>query len=302
MNISTAIKKSYSIVWRNLILTQPPILFLLIMSILLGGFNRLGANIYVLIIFITSLLFLTISFFAGWFQMTKKTIAFELDESTNNEEKALKSFGLVKHFFPGVGDYFLSITGVGMLFIILTGLFSYISLKFGIKFLGALDIEFLKKSLEITTANDMNIYFSSLSEEKLMSILKWFSYLFAVQTLGQLIVMWWIPALYYKTKNPITALFLNFKYLFKHPLKSITILMYLIILNIIISLISSFFTQNSILSLISFLLFFYYITYYVVLIFLYYGQNGESTAKDYINSGNDSDGEKLASSESSPED
>ena len=301
MNVSTAIKKSFGIVWRNLILTQPPILFLLIMSLLLGGFNRFNANSMVFAIFGSSLIFLGIAFFAGWFLMAKKTIAFELDDSINAEEKAINSFGLVKHFFPGVGEYFLSILGGTIIFTIASIVASYFAFKIGVNYFGTLDIDFLRKSLELTNANDMHLYLSSLSEDKLLPILNWFLYLFVLQTIAQLLIMWWIPALFYKTKNPLKALLFNFKFLFKHFFASVGIILFLVVLNIAISLVSSIFGQNSILSLISFLLFFFYVTYYVVVIFLYYGQNGESSAKDYINSGDDSDGEKLASGESCEE-
>ena len=81
------------------------------MSLLIGGFNRVAANNSVFIIFVASLAFLSIAFLAGWFNMVKKTIAFELDESVSSEDKAVKSFGLVKYFFPGVGEYFLPALG-----------------------------------------------------------------------------------------------------------------------------------------------------------------------------------------------
>ncbi len=301
MNISTAIKSTFSIVWKNLILTQPPILFLLVMSLLIGGFNRVAANNSVFIIFVASLAFLSIAFLAGWFNMVKKTIAFELDESVSSEDKAVKSFGLVKYFFPGVGEYFLPILGLILIFIIFSLVGSFFVLKLGVILFGAPDIEFIKKSLEITTAPEMQLYLNSLSEEKLLPILNWFMYIFAVQTFAQFVLMWWVPAMYYKTKNPFISLWVNFKFLCKNLLPTICILMFLVVLNIMISLISSVFNTNAFLSLISFLLFFFYVAYYVVLIFLYYGQNGETTAKDYINSGDDCDGEKLAGDSSSEE-
>lgn len=294
MNIGTAIKNSFEIVWKNLILTQPPILFLLVMSLLMGGFNRLGANSTVFLIFGASLIFLSIAFLAGWFNMAKKTIAFQLDETIANEEKVVQSYGLVKHFFPGVGEYFLSVLGCSIIFIILSFVATYFAFKIGSFYFGTLDIEFLKKSLEISTATEMQLYLNSLSEEKLLPILTWFSYLFLLQTIVQLIIMWWAPALYYKTKNPIIALWLNLKFLFKHFFASIGLLLFLVIVNIFISLVTSILGNSVVLSLISFLLFFFYVTYYVVVIFLYYGQNGEKTAEDYINSGDDCDGEKLA--------
>ncbi len=301
MNIGSAIKSSFKIVWKNLILTQPPILFLLVMSLLMGGFNRFGANGIVFLVFVASLVFLCIAFLAGWFNMAKKTIAFHLDETLNPDEKVIQSYGLVKHFFPGVGEYFLSVLGCSIIFVITSFVCTYFAFKIGIHYLGTLDIEFLKKSLEISTANEMQLYLNSLSEEKLLPILTWFSYFFLLQTIAQLLIMWWAPALYYKTKNPIIALWLNFKFLFKHFFASVGLLLFLVMLNIFISLISSLFGNNAFLSLITFLLFFFYATYYVVVIFLYYGQNGEKTAEDYINSGDDGNGEKLTCDNDSQE-
>ena len=302
MNISTAIKESFNIVWKNLILMQPPILFMLIMSLFLSGFNRVNANNTVSIIFILALIFLSIAFISGWLHMIKKTIAFEKDNTISNEDKAIQSFGLVKHFFPGVGEYFFPAVGIGFLLTIILFFSAFFAVKQGVASFGLPDMEIFKKSLELNTTTQIEAYFSTLPEEKIFSIFSWFFFLFTIEAGIQFILMWWAPALLYNTKNPLWALILNFKFLFKHFFSTLGILLFLIILNIVISLISSIFSQNAVLSLISFLLFFFYVTYYVVIIFLYYGQNGETTAKNYINNGDDCVGEKLASSEPSTED
>ena len=301
MNSITAIKNSFKIVWKNLILAQPPILFLLVMTLLMSGFNRFGANNIVTLVFGASLIFLAVAFLAGWFYMVKKTIAYDLDTSIKEEEKAIQSFGNIKHFFPGVGEYFLTALGAGIILVVASFIVALLAIKFDVKFFGPLDIEFLRKSMEINTGAEMQLYLNSLSEEKLMPILTWFVYFSFVQIVGQFVIMWWFPAMLYNTKNPLWALVLNFKFLFKHFFASVGIILFLVFLNIVISLITSIFGTNVILSLISFLLFFFYVTYSIVLIFLYYGQNGESTAKDYIDSGDDCDGKKLAGSESGEE-
>lgn len=301
MNTFKAINKSFGITWRNLILTQPFILFMLIFSILSGGLAGVMRNNAAFIVCTLSLLLLITAFLAGWFYMTKKTISFDLDDTTEADDKAYKSFGLVKQFFPGVGEYFLPVTLLGILYLLFTLCVVFLAFKLGIKYIGMPDIDIAKLNAAADSSRDMQAYFSTLPYDKVLSIVKWVSYSFLIAIGIQFFTMWWIPALFYNTKNPLKAFLLGIKFLFRKFGASLGIMLFLMMFNFFISFVTTVSGQNIMLSLLSLLLFFYYATYYIVLIFLYYGQNGEHSAKDYIYSGDDGDGQKLAGSESGEE-
>lgn len=301
MNTFKAIKKSFGITWRNLILAQPFILFMLIFSILSGGLSSVMRNNIAFLICSVSLLLLITAFLAGWFYMTKKTIAFDLDDTIEPDDKAYKSFGLIKHFFPGVGEYFLPVTLLGILYLLFTLCAVFLAFKLGVKYIGIPDIDLARLNAAADSTKNMQAYFSTLPYDKVLAIVKWVSYSFLLAIGIQFFTMWWVPALFYNTKNPLKAFWLGIKFLFVKFGASLGIMLFLMMFNFFISFITSVFGQNIILSLLSLILFFYYATYYVVLIFLYYGQNGEHSAKDYIYSGDDSDRQKLAGSESGEE-
>ncbi len=295
MNTIKAINKSFLIVWKNLIFIQPFILFLLIFTLFAGGVYGTMRNGLAFIIFSSSLMLLIAAFIAGWFYMAKKTIAYELyDMQDDEDEKVIKSFSLIKHFFPGVGKYFLPVVGLGILYVAFVVLVMFLGYKFGLKYIGAADIDFMKLNEASASSQEMQAYFATLPADKAFSIVKWVSYMFVIATGVQFLTMWWFPALFYNTKNPLKALGLGFVFLFRKFGASIGITFFLIVFNFFISLFTSVFGKNVIASLVSFLMFVFYAAYYVVLIFLYYGQNSEHSAKDYINSGDDSDGQKLA--------
>ena len=219
------------------------------------------------------------------------------------EEKAFQSFGLVKHFFPGVGDYFVSVVLAGMFYLMLSFATTYLALKVGVRYIGAVDVDFEKMNAAAASSlQSLQAYFESLPVEKVVMIKTWFLYLMAIANGFQFVTLWWIPAIFYKSKNPFIAFVEAIKFLFRKFWATVVIYSFLLMFNLVVSMINSFSYVNVVISLIGFILFFYFTTYCVVLIFLYYGKNGERTAKDYIYSGDDCDGEKLAGSEPSSED
>ena len=302
MNVFSSIKNSFVITYKNLILAQPFVLFLLVFSILSGGLYSVQKNPIAFIVFGLSLILLMTAFLAGWFYMAKKTIAFELYEDLEEEEKSLKSFGLIKHFFPGVGEYFLPMVGLFVIFMLLSSAAAFLIYKLGIKYIGAPDFDAAAFKAAAVSAAKMQEYLASVPVAKLKNFVYWVTFVSFSGMIFQFLTMWFVPAMFYNSKNPLKALFLGIKFLFKHFFASVVIACFLVMFNVVVSMVNSLFAFNVILSLIGFLLFFYYGTYFIVLIFLYYGQNGEHSAKDYINSGADCDGEKLAGGETGEKD
>ncbi len=301
-----SIRQSFGIVGKNLILAQPFILFLLVISLLGGGLYGVQGNPIAFIVFALSLIMLSVAFMAGWFYMTKKTIEFEEDKSMPDEEKAVKSFGLIKHFFPGVGEYFINMIGLSILYLILTALISFAAFKFGMHMFGNPNVDIMKLNSMHGSYPELNSYFASLPERQLYSLTSWFAFLSLVSFAFQFLTLWWVPALYYSTKNPFLAFGYSVKFLFHKFGASLGIFFFLLLFNFAVSVVNSALASNVWLSLIGFILFFYYATYFVVLIFLYYGKHTKIrehvySPADYIDNGTDIDGQKLAGGEDSTE-
>lgn len=294
MNISQAIKNAFVIVGKNIILVQPIIFALLIFALLSGGMASVRSNAIASLVYSISLLALGVAFLTGWLFMTKKIIALELHSDLSGEEKTLESFFQIKQFFPGVGEYFLSSLAMSVIYIVAAFVFMAAVFKLGIKFIGVPQVDFAAINAAAGSVEKIQQYFASLPTERLYGFAMWIFTISLAGTLFQFVTMWWYPALFYNTKNPLVAVGLGTKFLFRKFGASIGIFLFLALLNFVISFVSTMFPNNIVFSVIGFLLFVYYLTYYVVLIFLYYGQNGEHSAKNYIDSGNDSDGQKLA--------
>ena len=302
MNVICAIKTSFRILGKNFILAQPLVLYLLIFTVLSAGLHTLKSNQPAFIIFSITLLLLGCAFLAGWFYMSKKTISFELDTDLNDEEKAFQSFGLIKHFFPGVGEYFLPMVGTLLFYLICSLIVATLTLKFGLKHIGAIDVDLEQLNKASATVQTMYAYFDSIPPENVVAIKRWFLLIMTAVTGFQFVTIWLFPALFYKSKNPLIAILESIKFLFRKLGATIAIFIFLLIFNFFVSMINSLSAINVFFSLLGFIIFFYFTTYCIVLIFLYYGKNGESSAKDYIYRRDDCDGEKLAGSESGTED
>lgn len=282
--MSSFIQKAFNITKENIIIAQPLIIFLLIISFTLGALTQQTNKIYYLV-FSTANLLLCTAFFAGWLYMIKKAIFHnkraENNEYRNNEDKIAASNALGKDFFPGVGEYFLSITYTTIVYVIVYGLLMFVSYKAGLELLPNPHVNMQDfMAAANSTPAEMHKYVYSLSFEQLKAMNMWMLFIGGILSAFTFLTMFLFPAVYDKKETgfkmlltPFIAFNRNLVFIFKHFIGSLGILIFLFFLNIVFSVLSLLFSINIILSIIGLIISFYFMTYAVVLIFLYYEEN-----------------------------
>ncbi len=288
-------KKAFQITNENIILTTPLVLFLFLLSLYLGLAKSAPTNIQSTILLLFTILFMVSAFFAGWFFMVKKAVELDKNDFIIDEDRSKASFNLIKEIPCGIGEYFLPFIGAVILYSILVLLLAFATYEVGIHFIGSVGItlEQLRIGMESTAA--MKSLISSISHEELLRLNSWNILLLIVTAFYSFITMFWAVQIVMKTKNPILALFQSVGVIFKNPLASIILFVYISFINFTVSLINTLSTIHPILYFISMLIYFYFLVYVVVLIFLYYDREIseiDEQTEDNSDSGSDSDGEE----------
>ena len=256
-----SLKNIFDITNKYIILLTPLILFSLVSNIYLA-ISANGKVINLLFAIILSGVMFA-AFIAGWFKMVKLTVATTLHENNPNN--------LMKEFISGVGEYFLptlGLTVIGFLFTIFSIVLSSFACMHFIGDPGVTGEALLKAT---ATQEALKAFLASLSIEQLEKLNAWNTSIFFTIGTAYLLMFLYIPALFFKTKNPIMAFLIGIKDLFNKKFFK-TLFMYILIftLNGLISLLTVIFSGNIITSFITTLLNFYFITVVAVGVFHYY--------------------------------
>lgn len=284
MENKSIIQKAFDITKENIILAQPLVLYLLAASFTLAGL-AMQSNKLAYIVFLTTNVLLFTAFLAGWFYMIKQGILLnrriENGEFQKAEDRAAASWDLGKTFFPGVGDNFLKVTLTTLAYTIIFVLLVYAFYKLGQSYLPnqVLDLQKIN-TLANSSPAEIQKFVYGLSYEQLKAINIWMLYLGSVSFGYTFITLFWFPAIFDTQDNqkesfwltPIKSFYRNIVFLFKNFLGSLGIILFLLILNTFISVLSVIFNLNIILSIVGLIISFYFATYAVVLIFLYYDE------------------------------
>ena len=257
------IKQSFQLTNKYIILATPLILFSLLSSLYIL-FSMHGNLINLLIAFVLFILMLT-AFLAGWMQMLKICVSNPDEEDPNL---------LIKEFPAGVGEYFLSVLGLLFNVFVVTGIFFVLSYFAGMKFIGNIGIsgEALSKAFESMAA--LKTFLLSLSREQIIKLNAWNFLLLFTMGIQYFLLLFYLPALSFKSKNPFKALFLAVKDLLsKAFFKNVLLYLILFLSYSILSILSSIFGFNIITHFIFTMINFYYLVFIAVLIYNYYYSN-----------------------------
>jgi len=263
------IKYAFLITKNKIILMQPLIIFLLILTFALTPLKALHENPVAFYAVLTNIALMTIAFFSGWFGMIKKTVLDFDEQKTNNQKSAQDDLNLLKEFFPSVGEYFLSMCGCAL---ILSVCFCAISYLFAHYFANNdLVMQMLNKTIQPVA--QQKEFIESLSTEQLLTLNKYiFSFAFA-SFLFHIMILFYPAVIFFKTKNPFTALFESIKCIIKKPLFTIGIYFYLMIISFFVSAIGILGNINILLSLITLFITLLVMSNYFMVIFLGYEKN-----------------------------
>ena len=124
------IKRAFNITKENIILAQPLVLYLVVVSFTSASLTRV-LDSWAFWVFFCANILLSTAFFAGWFYMCKKTVEHEQTEYKTQEEKSVESVKLIKTFFPGVGEYFWPVSAGILLYSGTFALIMYFGFKLG---------------------------------------------------------------------------------------------------------------------------------------------------------------------------
>ncbi len=249
---------------KYIVLTTPLILYSLFSSIYIT-ISVNGGKLINLIFAVLLFFLMTGAFFAGWFNMIKLAITNQNRDYSNS---------LLKEFISGVGEYFLpSLVGVLVIFII-SVLALIISYHIGMQTIGDLGIPADVLSGIKNNTIDPKTFITGLSAEQLIKINLWNLLVLANIAIAYFLCFLYMPALFLKNKNPIIAFWISLKDLFsKKIFHSFGIFISIFVLNFLISMFSTIFSENLFIHFILTLLNFYFITAVGVGVFYYYYNN-----------------------------
>ena len=255
--------KVFELTNKYMVLATPLILFSLISNLYVAISSQ--GRIINLLIAIVLLLLMTSAFIAGWFSMVKNAIIQPEREDTNS---------LMKNFIPGVGEYFVPSVVVVINAFVILGLFLLIAYCVGMKFIGDIGIssESFSKAMESTPA--LKAFLLSLTKEQIIKMNQWNLLLLGTMVLSNFIIIFYLPVVFFKERNPFKALFLSVADLFKKKfITTFGIGVLIFVIYFVISILMAMFAGNIILHFLVTLANFYFIMLVSVGIFYYYYHN-----------------------------
>lgn len=255
--------KVFELTNKYIILGTPLILFSLLSSIFLAVTLR-GAVINILIALALFAL-MSAAFIAGWFNMVKNAVL-------NPDEDDVNS--LIKNFTPGVGEYFLSALGSIFIIVLVSLVFILLATFIGAKLIGDPGIPSDAFNAAMQNQESLQVFLASLTKEQLIKINSWNLLLLLTIVVTYFLEILYLPAMFFKNKNPFVAFWINLKDLFSRKFfKTLGIYLAIFFANFVISILAALFAGNLVLHFIMTLLNFYFVTFVAVGVFYYYNNN-----------------------------
>lgn len=261
-------QKTISLTNKYIILATPLILYSLLSSVYIL-ISASGGKVISLIFALILFFLMTSAFLSGWCNMIKIALSQPEKEDPNT---------LLKEFVPGVGEYFLSTSGLLLVTLMIMSILSIISFFIGINLIGDPGVSSEALAAALQTPTTLKTFVANLDVEQLNKINYWNILIVGTMTFGYFLLFLYLPALFFKNKNPFKAYFISLKDLFsKKIFKTIGVFVLIFVLNFLISIFSALFSGNAIMHFILTLLNFYFITAVGVGIFYYYYNNFDNT-------------------------
>ena len=270
MKMGKLFKDTVGITNDNIILAFPLILFMWVLSLYVSFSRQTVNSLPLLILSSITVLVMTGAFFAGWFYMVKKAVKLSKQVFVLDTDRAKATFNLLKTIPAGIGKYFLSYSGMIILFVIIICIVGAGVFQLGVNLIGKLDLNPEQLKSVLSSAADMKAFLDSLSFEQLIRLNNWNLLFLATTTVMSFLFMLWAPEIAFNTKNPFTALINSVKKIFHRFGRCLKLFVFLTVLNFVLSFINTFSLFNPILYFIMTVVYFYFFVYLVMLIFLYY--------------------------------
>lgn len=258
-----ALNEIFGLTNKYIVLATPLILFSLLSSVYLTV--TLSGNLIKLLCAISIFILMSGTFISGWFYMVKGAVT----ETQTNDPNML-----IKDFPAGVGEYLLP--SLGLMFNASVFIFAMLACGyfFGLKTIGDPNISgaSFAKALEGTEA--LQRFMESLSTQQLVQLQHWNVLLLGIMMLCYFLLILYIPALFFKEKNPFKAVLVSLKDLFNNNFfKTLGIYLLIFVTNFLLSIVAALTGKSIILNFVTTLINFYYLILVAVGIFYYYYHN-----------------------------
>ena len=271
------IKKSFKILFVNSAIMMPIVLFVLfflIFNAFMGMSVLSNPSMGLVFMFLSILLFS--AFLSGWLYIIKFAVDNYKDFDKSDPEYAVKigsyNIDTLKSFFTGVGEYFLPVMITVILSIIISNLLFYA----GQKLFNVNNLEFLIKGMTAQSPQEL----PQINLRQLAFIL----YVYLITFVFHFITLFWLPELFYKTKNSLLSLFKSIGFLFGNFLISLGLYMFLIFCFSVFFVIAVITAFIPLLPLLMFFVILCLFSYSVILIFMTYKTVSEKKEIEKINS------------------
>ena len=257
-------QKVFDITNRYIILATPLLLFSLFSSVYLVASINSGKLISIFIAAVVFILMIS-AFLAGWLKMVKTAV---------ENQDADDAYMLMKEFTPGVGEFFLSTTVAVLIMSFLFGIMMVGTYFLGSHFIGNPDISAEALANAMRNTAELKSLLLSLSTEQLVKLNLWNFLLMGMMLITYLLIFLYLPALFFKNKNPIVAFGISIKDLFsKKFFMTVGVFLLIVVTNSIISVFTTLFSANFVLHFLMTLMNYYFIVLVAVGEFYYYYQN-----------------------------
>ena len=281
-------KETFKTTNDGIILAVPLALFWLVLSFY-ANFSVQSINtIPKMVLAVVTILFMTSAFASGWFYMVKKAVKFSKKDFIFDKDKDSEAVRLIRAIPRGIGNFFLSFVQVSFLFIAFLILLGII-IKFATNpFVSEINSILNSYDIHVSSPEEMRVVLNNFSLDKLVEIfmnimspaLKLLFIVVTIPTLFSFISMLWIPEIIYTKRNALISFFTSIKKVFVKFWKSVGLYIYIVILQGILSILSSYSLVNPFLYLVGMVVHFYFLVYVVVLIFSYYDREFRKTEKE----------------------
>ena len=282
-------KNAFKLTNEGIILATPLILFIWIITIYLSFAKGVVDTLTEAISAIITLLCMVGAFCAGWFYMVKESIELSKKEFILDDDRSKELLNLIKKIPNGIGQYFLSFIGMSIIMLVLGAIFTVITYKIGMHFIGSIDFTTEQIRNAMSSPQDMKVFLDSLSLEQLYKLGNWNLLFMAASALMSFLLLLWVPEIIYQTNNPLLALFKSIKKLFIKFGKSLGLFIYLTLLNLVLSFVNTFSLLHPIIYMVMMIAYFYFLVYVIVLIFSYYDKEFNHQPEKESNSDSRSD-------------
>ncbi|MEI8377407.1 MAG: hypothetical protein WCF95_02610 [bacterium] len=279
------LKKAYEVLRSNLIIIQPFVFYLLLLSVFLGSVHNISEGTKpVLIIFLVSVFALSCAFLAGWLQLFQAALRNSFKEAESPIERTQMSLGILREFLPAVGRFFIPITIAVILYCgFFFGVMKLI-VFLGLKYIGFTPNITPDKVLGVLSDKaKMTAFVSALTEADRAKLLRWDVLTLFMTGAFSYLTMFWFPAIMLNGENAFKAFYSGVKATFGRPFTTLGIFSLYWVINLSISLLGSIAPSVFLVQILNLMLVVFITVYFIMVNFVYFEEYSGNNIAGWTN-------------------